>query len=318
MAEHRATSIALVFLIVFPSFLTGCATSPEARTAQVERHAQQAALILANRTDADSLATAGVLSRGGILSQERHPDRSLVLLAQAAAAAPERPELAWLQAQACQAAPPCEAEPLERRLRALDPSNGAGWMGALARADASADAAALDAALATISTSDRVDIYWTTLVAHLSRAASQAGTMSLSEAQVMIIGYLAAEAIPAYQAASHACKGERLQKPGNTEICRGVAKAFERGDTYITEMVGIAIAKRVWPEDSPEYKAAVEARRVYEYRADKLAKSDLLISTRPDQAAEKYLALCEQNHREQDVFIAQLIEAGENPNPPPE
>jgi hypothetical protein len=184
-------------------------------------------------------------------------------------------------------------------------------MGALARADAASDVAAMDAALLAISTSDRVDIYWTTLIAHLSRAASKAGGMSLQQAQTVIIGYLAAEAIPAYSAASRACKGERLQKPASIETCRGVAKAFEQGDTYITEMVGVAIAKRVWPEDSQEYKTAVEARRVYQYRAGKFAKS-------PEWAAEKYLALCEQNHREQDVFRAQLIEAGENPNPPSE
>jgi hypothetical protein len=131
----------------------------------------------------------------------------------------------------------------------------------------------------------------------------------------MMIGYLAAEAIPAYGAASRACKGERLQRPENIAICRNVAKAFERGDTYMTEMIGVAIAKRVWPEDSPEYQAAIEARRVYEYRADKLMKSDLVISKRREWPADKYIALCEQNHCEQDVFLAQLIEAGENPEP---
>ena len=134
MDKRRATPLAITLLFVLGAFLSGCATSPEARTAQVERHAQQTALVLAKRTDADSLAAAGVLSRGGILSEDRHPDRSLSLLAQAAADAPERPELAWLQAQACQEAPPCEAEPLERRLRVLDPSNGAGgWARALVR-----------------------------------------------------------------------------------------------------------------------------------------------------------------------------------------
>jgi hypothetical protein len=36
------------------------------------------------------------------------------------------------------------------------------------------------------------------------------------------------------------------------------------------------------------------------------------------QAAERYLAWCDHNRREQDVFLAQLVEAGKNPNPPPE
>jgi hypothetical protein len=316
VVRRSAALIAVIFAIVLSPLLSGCATSSEAGTVKVEQHAQQAALVLAKRPDADSLAAAGALSRGGILSEVRHPDRSLALLAQAAAAAPERPELAWLHAQACQEAPPCEAEPIERRLRALDPSNGAGWMGALARADASSDVAALDAALLAMSTSNRVDIYWTRLVPRLSRAASEAGTMSLDEAEILIVGYLAGEAISGYTAASHACKGQRLEKRENIEICRGVAKAFQRGDTYMSEMVGIAIAKRVWPEDSQEYKSAVEGRRVYQYRADKLLK--VLTSQRSEWTTEKYLTLVEQNHREQDVYLAELVEAGVNPNPPPE
>jgi hypothetical protein len=42
--------------------------------------------------------------------------------------------------------------------------------------------------------------------------------MSVQEAEVTIIGYLAAQAIPAYQYVSNSCKGERLQQPGVTEI----------------------------------------------------------------------------------------------------
>src|SRR5579859_2447202 len=143
-------------------------------------------------------------------------------------------------------------------------------------------------ALAAIGNSDRVDIYWTTLIARLSRVTERTKTMSLSEAEVLVIGFLAAQAIPAYAAASNACKGERLQRAEVVEVCRGVAKAFERGDTYITEMIGIAIAKRVWSEDSPEWKAAAEARRVYEYRSKFWATLDLTNTSH----AEEYLTLC--------------------------
>src|SRR5262245_36673985 len=83
--ERRAIPVAISLLAVLASLFSGCATSPEAGTAEVERHAQQSALILAKRTDADSLAAAGLLRRGGLLSKDRHPDRSLSLLAQAAA-----------------------------------------------------------------------------------------------------------------------------------------------------------------------------------------------------------------------------------------
>jgi hypothetical protein len=91
--------------------------------------------------------------------------------------------------------------------------------------------------------------------------------MSLREAEVVIIGLLAADALPTYHVASKACMGERPQRLEVTEICRGVAKAFEQGDTYITEMIGIQIAKRVWPEQSVEWRAASDARRLFEYRS---------------------------------------------------
>jgi hypothetical protein len=303
--------IRAVLLIALPLLLMGCAPSPAARAARAQRHAEQAAIVLADSSDADSLAAAGLLS----LQSAR--DRSMPLLTDATRAAPERPDLVWLQIEVCQKVSWCDPEPMERRLLVLDPSNGAGWMGALARANASQDFVAVDAALAALSHSERVDIYWTTLIAHLSRAAAHTGKMSLAEAEISVIGYLAAQGIPAYGAASNACKGERLQRPDIVAACRGVARSFEHGDTYITEMIGAAIARRVWPEDSPEWKAAVEARRVYQYRA-RLLEALNRNGWYGRQAAERYLAWCDHNRREQDVFLAQLVEAGKNPNPPPE
>jgi len=205
----------------------------------------------------------------------------------------------------------CDPAPIERRLRELDPTNGTGWWAAMARAGATHDSEGTDAALA-ISHSERVDIYWTTLIAHLSRAVANTKKMSLEESEVAVIGNLASQAIPPYQYISTSCKGERLQQPGVTEICRGVAKALQNGDTYITEMTGVAIAKRVWPEDSAEWKAAAEERRVYEYRSKLYSKLERRAITHP----EEYLTLCAQNRRETDLFAAQLTAAGYDPNPP--
>jgi hypothetical protein len=208
--------------------------------------------MLATKTDADSLAASGLL---GVAT---HRDASLALIRRAVEAAPDRPDLVWLQAQVCGESPPCNPEPIERHLRELDPTNGAGWMGVLARADVSKDDGATNAALTAISHTERVDIYWTTLIAHLGRATAQTKMLSPWLSEVTIIGILAAQAIPAYASVSRACKGERLERPEFVEVCRGVAKALEHGDTYITEMIGVAIAKRVWPEDSSEWRAAAE------------------------------------------------------------
>jgi hypothetical protein len=298
----------LTAFIGVSSLLLACAASSDAQDAKTARHVERAIAILTRMADADSLAAAG------LLSLENHRDRSLPLIERATAASPERADLVWLQAQVCEKLAPCDPEPIERRLRALDPSNGAGWMGALARAYVAKDDGATDVAIAALGRSDRMDIYWTTLIARLSGAVIQTKLISLQESEISIVGYLAAQAFPGYTAASAACKGERLQRAGNIAICQGVAKSFERGDNYVTEMIGVAIAKRVFREDSPEWKAASEARRVYEYRSGLWGKLDVWTTA----YAEEYLALCAENRREQDVFRAELVKAGKNPNPPGE
>jgi len=294
------------FLIVLIASIAGCASS-DARIAKAQKRTDQTIATLELMTDADSLAAAGILSIGN------DSDRSLSLLARAITAAPNRPDLLWLQAMRCAQLPPCNPAPIERSLRELDPANGAGWWAAMTRAGATPDSEGTDAALAAISHSERVDIYWTTLIAHLSRVVANTKKMSLEESEVTVIGYLAAQAVPPYKTISASCKGEHLQQPGVTETCRGVAKAMLNGDTYITEMIGVAVAKRVWPEDSPEWKAAAEQRHVYDYRSKLYSKIEQHALTHPDE----YLTLCVQNRREADLFAALLTAAGYDPNPPP-
>ena len=307
MDSSASTVKALLFKAVaigLCSILVGCAASRSAESNFKEHDLERAVAALAKRSDADSLAAAGLLS----LTSLRHDP--LELLARASAAAPDRPDLLWLQIRACLDSPACDPEPVERRLRALDPANGTGWLVDLMRANAAKDYASSDAILAGIGRSDRVDIYWTTLIAHLTRATARTHEISLNAAENLIIGALAGSIIPAFAVASNSCKGDRLQRPEVVETCRGVARALQRGDTYITEMMGVAIAKRVWPEGSQEWRAADEAQRSFEYRS-KLSASDSADAAH----AEEFLALCEKNRREQDVFLAQLISEGKNPNP---
>jgi hypothetical protein len=288
--------------------LMSWATSTAAKETEGDMQLKRAAASLIRRADADSLAAAGLLS----LSTNK--ENALALIARATELEPERADLAWLHTEVCGGITSCDPEPIERRLHELDPTNGAAWLGALVRAKSSRNDEARDAALAAIGHSDRVDIYWTILIARLSRATEQTKTVSLPETVVLVIGLLAAQAIPAYSTVANACKGERLQQAEIVEVCRGVAKALQQGDTYITEMIGVAIAKRVWPEESPEWKAASEARRAYEYRSKFWAELDVGDTSH----ADVFLTLCSQNRREQDVLSAQLIAAGKNPNPPSE
>jgi hypothetical protein len=306
--RRKANRVDCVLVAVLASILIGCATQTSQNTADADPQLQRAVAKLTMRTDADSLAAAG------LLSLPTHREGSLVLIARAVDAAPDRADLVWLQAQVCQQSPPCNPEPIERRLRELDPSNGAGWVGALARANSSKNDEAKEAALTAISHSDHLDIYWTTIIAHLWRAIDGTKVLSPWQAEVTVIGVLAAQAIPAYLPIANACKGERLQRSEVIEVCRGIAKSLERGDTYITEMIGVGIAKRVWPEDSPEWNAAADARRSYEYRSKVSAQLEAWNAAHAQQSLTMYA----ENRREQDVLLAQLVATGKNPNPPPQ
>jgi hypothetical protein len=298
---------ASTLLLVLALSLAACGQSPQEQADRWKKQRARITSALLKKTDPDSLAAAGLLSF-------ENPERMSDLLARAVASAPERADLLWVEARACEKQPACDPGPLDRRLRTVDAQNGAAWLSALARAEALHDEAARDAALAAISRSTRVDIYWTTLIARLTSAAAQTGVIPLREAEESIIGVLGAQAIPALHTVSESCKGDRLQRPDVVEVCRGIAQALENGDTYIIEMFGVSIAKRVWPEHSSEWTAATGARRVYEYRA-KLMQG---IESKgwDERAARSFLTLCAENHREQDVFRAQLVAAGQNPDPP--
>jgi hypothetical protein len=96
------------------------------------------------------------------------------------------------------------------------------------------------------------------------------------------------------------------------EVCRGVAKSLLNGDTVIIESIGASIAKRAWPEDSPEWVAADEVRRTWDYRSGLFdGYFDKWVRTHADD----FVDLSEQHRREQDVHREILIAIGENPDP---
>jgi hypothetical protein len=152
-----------VVLLLLTLLLQGCTT---ARTQQ--RRLNQAVTQLEQSTDSDSLAAAAVLSP--FTQPQAREDTAYALLVRAVAAAPERADLASLSIQVCRRILTCDPEPEVNRLRVLDPSNGAGWLNAVARANASDDEAAKIAALSALARAQRVDVYWTTLIVHLTRA----------------------------------------------------------------------------------------------------------------------------------------------------
>jgi hypothetical protein len=86
----------LSLLLIIVATTSACASS-DALIAKAQKRTDQTVAALAQMTDADSLAAAGLMGAA------KNSDQSLRLLARATAAAPERPELLWLHAMRCDA-----------------------------------------------------------------------------------------------------------------------------------------------------------------------------------------------------------------------
>ena len=148
----QSVSKPFVFACLFSLCSIGIG-SPQAKESVAAIHIEQTIAALKRMTDADSLAAAG------LLSVDKHRDQSLPLIERAIAAAPMRTDLIWLQAEVCWKVGSCDPLPIENRLREVDPSNAAGWVGALVRANASNDEEARNITLTAIDRGDRFDIY---------------------------------------------------------------------------------------------------------------------------------------------------------------
>ena len=289
----------------------GCASDGARQQAASDRKTQRIEKSLIAAGDADSLAAAAMFSYGPTAT----PVQRLMLMGRAVSEAPDRPDLVWLNLRLCSEVEGCDPEPLEVQLRALDPDNGAAWFDSIGRAGRRHDEVVVRKGLSAIATSRRFDMYWNATIVHTTNAILRTHTMDLPSALVTTIGVASAIAVPAYRTILDACKGDRLQDADVLDTCRQVSTVMRGGDTYLTEMVGIAIAKRAWPEGSPSYVDALSARRVGHYRMDadgKLGLHRFLFS----EYATKRLHLMMKKRSEQEVILAEILDASLSPDPP--
>ena len=301
------TAAALLLLVASAGGLAAGADEQDA--GPLDAPVTEAAAKLGQRQDPDSLAAAAVLTS----IKDRAGAEQLA--ARASAAGAKRPELLWLHAQLCTNVPTCDREALYAQLHTLDPENGVTRVFALAEARKADDRAEMDRQLDALAASKRVDLYWNSLIAHLADAVASTKTLTTTQSLVTVIGILAATTIPPFQGTAAVCRGEELQHEGRRARCQGVARALQKGDTSIVEMVGVGMAKQLWPENSREVRAANEARRVFDYRSSLMGQeSERLLAD--ENHARQYLERLGHYRREQDVIVAELVAAGRKPNPP--
>ena len=292
----------------------GCGTTPpqqpDSKPAPAESfHATAADLMLADAMRRQYVEGAGA---------------ALVLVEGAAQKAPDRPDIAWLQIALCRAVPGCQPEPLEARLRRLDPGNGIVWLGPLAKAQQQRDVAAENEILDVMSRSERFDIYWNSLAAHIAIARSQDPNLKptvlsggpLSSSLNDVIGWLSGVALPALSPISQACSAQRAANPTIAARCLGVAQAMQRGDTYIAEGMGLGIAQRLAPPASLQSVATDEQILVSRYQRD-TAGQIMNNQVERERFTHELVKLMSSLHREQDVFVAVIRWAGQPLMPPP-
>ena len=305
--ESDGRAVKAVLAVVLSALLAACAA--DGRQTALERELQRTQVALNAATDADSLAAAAELSDWS--TGEGHPKR-FALLTRAAASAPDRPDLVWLEIEACHHVDACDPTRLVETLHRLDPENGAAWASLLDAASRRGDAVAMNRYLEAIASSKRFDIYWNESIAHLTAAVLKVGALDATTALTELIGTGAAFALPPYHNIAEGCSAPATNDVGRRDVCRSIATVMRNSDTYITEMVGIAIATRVWPQGSSEFTDAVGARRVMEYRMSIQAEA----SIDTDAGARSYLALLTTHRTEQEVVLAVIAEEGKSPDPP--
>ena len=282
----------------------------EKSAADIDRENGRVRLALVAAGDPDSLAAAALM--GG---SSGDGTESMRLLMAAVDAAPGRRDLAWLLLQKCLLDPQCDVRPAQAHLQSIDAGNGAAWAGSLLRAGQAKDETGVATALTAISQSQRFDIHWNSSVVHLAHALDRVPATRPSENAIAAIGIMAAIAIPQYAQFGSSCTVAALAKEGALETCRGLSNVLRKGDAIITESIGLRIAGRVWPKESPEYRDAMQDRRRLDYqlqwkneRAGEVVRAEYPIGL---------LERLSKFHSEQEAMAAELVEAGIDPAPPP-
>jgi hypothetical protein len=286
--------------------VSGCATpSPASEQARLRELRTE----LLARGDPDSLATAAVFERFATGQWHDAPD----LAARAAATAPDRVELAYLQLLLCYQLPSCKPEPLAAHLRELDPANGISWLFALGRATGANDATGASAALAGLAQAQRVDLYWPALVSHMTAAVTGHAGFDQARAFVAVVGVDAAMVLPPLQPVSTSCSKTAIANEDVLAQCRRIAAALEHADTILFESYGNHLAARLWPAGSAESIAIASQRRVLDYRLDLWSVKQKELNS--PQAVRTLARLYGQYSTEQATFLALYADLGLSPDP---
>lgn len=290
--------------------LSGCGSSPPSQQGATSAP-------VADSGDADQTAATALALWG--TNASANGSQALVQIQKAAKAAPERADLQWLHLRICVEVPGCEPEPIEARLRKLDPTSGSVWLGPLARAQARRDVREEEQILEVMSKAAHFNVYWTTLVARLSPPLSRTpvGTSPaqpvptpLTNAMNATIGWLSSLATPAFRSVGTACDQRHVREPATRVRCEQIAQALQRSDTALAEGLGLGIAQRLAVPNSGTASQITEKVQTLRHQ-NQSSGAVVAAQVEKEKFAEQMLKLMSQLKKEQDVSRAILRWAGQ-------
>jgi hypothetical protein len=290
--------------------LAACSSSPP-------KQSSAPGVSATDSNDVDQIAATALALWG--TNANANGSQALSQIQKATQAAPERPELLWLHLRLCMEVAGCEPEPIEGRLRKLDPDNGAVWMGPLSRAQARRDARAEAQILDMMSKAADFNIYWTTLTAKLSpyvsrmpvaTSAAQPVPTPLTNAMNSTISWLSALAIPSFRPVTAACGEQQMREPETRVRCQQVAQSLQRSDTTLAEGLGLGIEQRLAVPSSGSAMQVQDKVQTLRHQ-NQAAGAIVTAQVEKEKFSEQMLKLMGQLKKEQDVSRAILRWAGQ-------
>jgi hypothetical protein len=266
-----------------------------------------ASVVLAARGDANSLATAAMLS----------PATGPELAWRASELAPDSVPIAWVRLRLCAITPHCDFRDAATAMRWIAADNPAAWLPTLSVAFKEGDTVEIERVLFDMSQGKHFDVY-AMPVAVLMFDALTAADKSLPKTYAasdedrlsLVIGVSAAKLVPSFTSLEEIC---RDSAPGTErrDACLKIARKLQRSDTVHGELAGITIEKHTVAPDSREALALTERRRVLESLVSLAAKFDTpLLPWSKSTHARWHLDQMRSLPREQDVLLAILREQG--------
>lgn len=217
-------------------------------------------------------ATPESLASASVMLGFKGDSESFALINRAAALAPQRAEIVYLQWRACTRSQCAEEAQYIARLKSIDPGNGVAWLPELSLALDREDQREVTRIVETLGASRTLTFYWNATVVMMVDALGDITTtdtnkprLSLSVRMLTASGLLAGLSIPPMQPLAKACRTAQFGEPGRRSACEAMVSRLRQSDEMIFQSLGLSLQTKWSAADSPERETLLAQRRQFYY-----------------------------------------------------